>query len=75
MTQSHVMVREPAAVVTAEYVHVTADLLEIVAMLRLVLECLYAVAVETVLREGQYVSAKMDSMEMTALVSTVLYVH
>ena len=63
------MVREPAAVVTAEYVHVTADLLEIVAMLRHVLECLYAVTVETVPREEQYVSAKMDSMEMTALVS------
>ena len=63
------MVKEPAAVVTAEYVHVTADLLEIVAMLRLVLECLYAVTMETVPREEQYVSAKMDSMEMTALVS------
>ena len=63
------MVREPATVVTAEYVHVTADLLEIVAMLRLVLECLYAVTMETVPREEQYVSAKMDSMEMTALVS------
>ena len=63
------MVREPATVVTAEYVHVTADLLEIVAMLRLVLECLYAVTMETVPREEQYVSAKMDSTEMTALVS------
>ena len=63
------MVREPAAVVTMEYVHVTADLLEIVAMLQLVLECLYAVTVETVPREGQYVSAKTDFTEMTVLVS------
>ena len=63
------MVREPAAVVAAEYVHVTANLLEIVAMLPLVLECLYAVTMETVPRGGQYVSAKMDSTEMTALVS------
>ena len=64
------MVREPAAVVTAEYVHVTADLLEIVVMLPLVLEHLYAVTMETVLREGQYVSAKKDFMEMTVQVRT-----
>ena len=63
------MVREPAAVATAEYVHATADLLEIVAMLQLVLECRYAVTMETVPRVGQYVSAKMDSTKMTALVS------
>ena len=63
------MVREPATVVTAEYVHVTADLLEIVAMLQLVLECLYAVTVEAVLREERYVIVKMDSMEMTVQVS------
>ena len=69
MTQSHVMVREPAAVVTMEYVRVTADLLEIAAMLQLVLECLYAVTVEAVLREERYVIVKMDSMEMTVQVS------
>ena len=63
------MDREHAAAVTAEYVHVTADLLEIVAMLQLVLECLYAAAVETVPREGQYVSAKMDFTEMSVQVS------
>ena len=51
------MVKEPATVVTAEYVLVTVDLLEIVAMLRLVLECLYAVTMEAVPREQQYVSA------------------
>ena len=69
MTQLHVMVREPAAVVTAEYVHVTADLLGIAAMLQLVLECLYAVTMEAVPREQQYVSAKMDFTEMTVQVS------
>ena len=69
MTQSHVMVREPAAVVTAEFVHVTADLLGIVAMLRLVLECLYAVTVEAVLREGRYAIVKLDSTVMTVQVS------
>ena len=63
------MDREHAAVVTAEYVHVTADLLEIVAMLQLVLECLYVVAVEAVPREQQYVSAKMDLTETTVQVS------
>ena len=63
------MVREPAAVVTAGYVHVTVDLLEIVAMLRLVLECLYAVTMEAVPREQQYVSAKMDFTELTVQVS------
>ena len=69
MTQSHVMVREPAAVVTMEYVHVTADLLEIIAMLQLVLECLYAVTVEAVLREGQCAIVKLDSTVMTVQVS------
>ena len=63
------MVKEPATVVTAEYVHVTVDLLEIVAMLRLALECLYAVKMEAVPKEGQYVSAKMDFTEMTVQVS------
>ena len=63
------MDREPAAAVTVEYVHVTVDLLGIVATLPLVLENLYAVTMETVLREGQYVSAKKDFMEMTAQVS------
>ena len=69
LTQSHVMVREPAAVVTAEFVHVTADLLGIVAMLRLVLECQYAVTVEAVLREGRYAIVKLDSTVMTVQVS------
>ena len=69
LTQSHVIVREPAAVVTMEYAHATADLLAIVAMLQLVLECLYAVTVEAVLREERYVIVKMDSMEMTVQVS------
>ena len=63
------MVREPAAVVTMVYVYVTVALLKIIAMLRLVLECLYAVTVEAVLREGRYVIVKMDSMEMTVQVS------
>ena len=63
------MVREPAAVVTTEYVHVTVDLLGIVATLPLVLENLYAVTMETVLREGQYVSVKKDFTEMTVQVS------
>ena len=63
------MVREPAAVVTVECVHVTVDLQGNVATLPLVLEHLYAVTTETVLREGQYVSAKKDFMEMTAQVS------
>ena len=63
------MVREPAVVVTAECVHVTVDLLEIVVMLPLVLEHLYAVTMETVLRKGQYVSAKKDFTEMTVQVS------
>ena len=63
------MVREPAAVVTAEYVLVTVDLLEFIAMLRLALDHLYAVTVEAVLREGQYVIVKMVSTEMTVQVS------
>ena len=63
------MVREPAAVVTTEYVHVTADLLGIAAMLPLVLEHLYAATMVAVLREGQYVSAKKDFTEMTVQVS------
>ena len=63
------MVREPAAVVTAEFVHVKADLLGIVAMLRLVLECLYAVTVEAALREGRYAIVKLDSTVMTVQVS------
>ena len=63
------MVKEPAIVVTAEYVLVIVDLLEIVAMLRLVLECLYAVTMEAVPREQQYVSAKMDFTEKTVQVS------
>ena len=62
------MVREPAAVVTTEHVHVTVDLQEIVVMLPLVLEHLYAVTMEAVLREGQYVSAKKDFTEMTVQV-------
>ena len=64
MTQSHVMVREPAAVVTAVCVLVTVDLLGIVATLPLVLERLYVVAMETVLREGRYVSVKLDHPEL-----------
>ena len=63
------MDREHAAVVTAEYVHVTVDLLGIVAMLPLVLEHLYAVTMEAVPREQQYVSAKMDLTETTVQVS------
>ena len=63
------MVREPAAVVTVEYVHVTADLLVIVVMLPLVLEHLYAVTMEAVHREQRYVSAKMDFTEMIVQVS------
>ena len=63
------MVREPAAVVAVKYVHATADLLAIVAMLRLVRECLYAVTMETVPREGQFVSAKVNSTKMTVQVS------
>ena len=64
------MDREHAAVVTAEYVHVTADLLGIAAMLPLVLEHLYAVTTEIVPKEQQYVSAKMDFTEMTVQVSS-----
>ena len=63
------MVREPAAVVTMEYVRVTADLLEIAAMLQLVLECLYAVTVEAALREGRYAIVKLDSTVITVQVS------
>ena len=69
LTQSHVTVREHAAVVTAEYVLVIVDLLEIIAMLQLALDRLYAVIVEAVLREVRYVIAKMDSTEMTVQVS------
>ena len=58
------MVREPAAVVTAACVLVPVDLLEIAATLKLVLERLYVVAMETVLREGQYVSVKLDHPEL-----------
>ena len=72
LTQSRVTVREPAAVVTAEYVHVTVDLLGIVATLPLVLERLYAVAMETVLWEKPYASVKLDFTEMTAQVSSKL---
>ena len=52
MTPSHVMVREPAAVVMAVYAHVTADLLGIVATLPHVLELMekYAVTMETASR-------------------------
>ena len=64
MTQSHVMVREPAAVIAAVCVLVIADLLGIVVTLPLVLERLSVVAMETVLREGQYVSVKLDHMEL-----------
>ena len=66
------MAREPALVVTAEYVLVTADLLGIVATLPLVLEAvdMYAVAMETVTRALLWhVIVKLDSMEMTAQVS------
>ena len=66
------MVREPAAVVTAVYVHVTVDLPGIVATLPLVLEAVgkYAVAMETVTRALLlHVNAKQDSTEMTAQVS------
>ena len=72
MTQSHVMVREPVATVTAVYVNVTADLLGIVATLPLVLEAMekYAAAMETVTRVLLwYVIVKPDFMEMTAQVS------
>ena len=66
------MVREPALVVTVEYVLVTADLLEIVATLPPVLEAVekYAAAMETVTRALLWhVIAKLDSMAMTAQVS------
>ena len=66
------MVREPAAVVTAEYVLVTADLLGIVATLPLVLEPTekYAAAMETASRAlPWYVSVKLVSMEMIVEVS------
>ena len=71
MTQSHVMVREPAAVVTAVCVLATVDLLGIVATLPLVLELLYAVAMETVLREGRYVSVKLDHQELVVQMEDV----
>ena len=63
------MVREPAAVVTAVYAHVTVDLLGIVATKPLVLEHQYVVTVETVPREEQYVSVKRGSTVMIAQVS------
>ena len=72
LTQLTVIVREPAAVVTAEYVNVTVDLLGIVATLPLVLEAVekYAVAMETVTRALLWhVIVKLDSMAMTAQVS------
>ena len=72
MTQSHVMVREPVAMVTAVYVNVTVDLLGIVATLPLVLEAVekYAVAMETVTRALLWhVIVKPDTTEMTAQVS------
>ena len=72
LTQSRVTVREPAAVVTAEYVHVTVDLLGIVATLPLVLEPMEkcVATMETVSRALLwYVSAKLDSTDMTVEVS------
>ena len=72
MTQLHVMVKEHAAVVTAVFVNVTADLPVIVATLPLVLEAVekYAVAMETVTRALLWhVIVKPDSTEMTAQVS------
>ena len=66
------MAREPALVVTAEYVLVTADLLGIVATLPLVLEAVekYAAAMETASRALLWhVIVKLDSTEMTAQVS------
>ena len=66
------MVREPAAVVTAVYVHVTVDLLGSVATLPLVLEAVekYAVAMETVIRALLlHVIVKQDTTEMTVQVS------
>ena len=72
LTQLTVIVREPAAVVTAEYVNVTVDLLGIVATLQLVLESVekYAVAMETVSRALLWnASVKLDSTEMTVQVS------
>ena len=70
MTQLHVMVREPAAVVTAVYVHVTVDLQGSVATLPLVLDQVekYAVAMETV-QQQWYVIVMLDSTEMTVQVS------
>ena len=68
----HVMVREPAAVVTVVYVHVTVDLLGSVATSPLALEAVvkYAVAMETVTRALLlHVIVKPDSTEMTAQVS------
>ena len=68
----HVMVKEHAAVVTAVFVNVTADLPVIVATLPLVLEAVekYAVAMETVTRALLWhVIVKLDSMAMTVQVS------
>ena len=67
-----VMVREPAAVVTAVYVHVTVDLLGSVVTLPLALEAVvkYAVAMETVTRALLlHVIVKQDTTEMTVQVS------
>ena len=72
MTQSHVMVREPVPMVTAVYVNVTVDLLGIVATLPLVLEPMEkcVATMETVSRALLwYVSAKLDSTDMTVEVS------
>ena len=66
------MVKEHAAVVTAVFVNVTADLPVIVATLPLVLEAVekYAVAMETVTRALLWhVIVKPDTTEMTAQVS------
>ena len=66
------MVREPAAVVTAVYVHVTVDLLGSVVTLPLVQEAVekYAVAMETVTRALLlHAIVKPDSTEMTVQVS------
>ena len=71
------MVREPAAVVTAFFVHVTVDLLGIVATLPLVLEAVekYAVAMETVTRALLWLAiVKPDSTEMTVQVLSLIHI-
>merc|ERR1740129_1549778 len=78
LTQSHVMVREPAAVVTAVYVHATVDLQGSVATLPAVLEAVekYAVAMETVTRALLWnVIVKPDSMEMTVPLLLLFPLH